>query len=178
MKNENVIPDLLHWTTDPAEIQRISLRKEFLFREIIKGAKMTPLPGVLPFLQSLRTAGIPCAIASSTPRENIRCVIDSLAVREFFQATICGEDVTHGKPNPEVFLLAASKLGAGPAQCVVFEDAHVGIAAARKGGMKVVGVATTHPADSLREADRVVQRLDELQLPDLSAWFDRPASKL
>jgi beta-phosphoglucomutase-like phosphatase (HAD superfamily) len=98
-------------------------------------------------------------------------VIGSLGIRDFFQAIVTGEDVTHGKPNPEVFLLAARKLGVAPGRCVVLEDAHVGIQAARAAGMKVIGVATTHPADSLRDADRVVHRLDELELATIQSWF-------
>jgi HAD superfamily hydrolase (TIGR01509 family) len=104
----------------------------------------------------LRQANIPCAVASSTPLANIECVIESLGVRPFFRALVCGEDVTCGKPDPEVFLLAAARLQAPPARCVVFEDAHVGIEAGRKAGMRVIGVATTHPAHSLHGADRVV----------------------
>jgi beta-phosphoglucomutase-like phosphatase (HAD superfamily) len=88
---------------------------------------------------------------------------------------VSAEDVTHGKPDPEVFLLAAQKLGMSPNRCVVFEDAHVGIEAARAAGMKVVGVATTHPADALQGADRVVRQLDELSVAELNQWFE-PAS--
>ncbi|MBI4659775.1 MAG: HAD family phosphatase [Verrucomicrobia bacterium] len=172
MKNEKIIPDLLAWTSDPEEIQRYSLRKEALYREIIAHAGIAPLPGVSEFLKRLRGEAVPCAIASSTPRENIECVIDSLRLRAHFQAMVCGQDVTHGKPNPEVFLLAARKLGFPPNACVVLEDAHVGIQAGLAGGMKVVGVATTHPADSLRDAHRVVHRLDELSVAEMASWFD------
>jgi beta-phosphoglucomutase-like phosphatase (HAD superfamily) len=79
--------------------------------------------------------------------------------------------VTRGKPDPEVFLLAAQRIGVPPARCVVFEDAQVGIQAARAGGMKVIGVATTHPAATLRSADRVVHRLDELTVAELNKLF-------
>ncbi len=171
MRNENVIPELLHWTTDPAEIRRLSLRKEEFFRQIIRSGPLEPLPGVRELLSELQKAGIPCAVASSTPRANIECVIETLGVRPFFRALVCGEDVTHGKPDPEVFLLAAARLGAPPARCVVFEDAHVGIEAGRKAGMRVVGVATTHAADTLRGADLVVPRLSDLRPADIALWF-------
>jgi beta-phosphoglucomutase-like phosphatase (HAD superfamily) len=75
------------------------------------------------------------------------------------------------KPDPEVFVKAAGRIGRAPGRCVVFEDAFVGIEAARAGGMKVVGVATTHPIEDLGMADRAVHRLDELQPANLSAWF-------
>ncbi len=171
MKNDRVIRDLLGWTTDLVGIQQLSLRKEVLYRELILHDHIQPLPGVVEWLSELRSAGVPCAIGSSTPRRNIECVTDALNLRDSFVATVTAEDVTHGKPHPEVFLKAAQKLGVSPRQCVVFEDAHVGIEAARAAGMKVVGVATTHPADSLQNADRVVGRLDELTVGELLVWF-------
>lgn len=177
MKNEKIIPELLGWATETNEIQQLSLRKEALYREIIAREGIAPLSGVVNLLRELQQEAVPCAVASSTPRENIDCVIDKLGIREFFQAMVCGQDVKHGKPNPEVFLLAARKVGTPPRQCVVFEDAHVGIEAAIAGGMKVVGVATTHPAESLKGADRVVRRLDELTVAELCGWFDHAVPK-
>jgi HAD superfamily hydrolase (TIGR01509 family) len=172
MKNERIIPELLGWTTDTKEVQQLSLRKESLYREIIAREDISPLPGVVEFLNALQREAIPCSVGSSTPRENIDCVIGRLGIRAYFRAVVCGQDVTHGKPNPEVFLLAAKKLGVPPRQCVVFEDAHVGIEAAIAGGMKVVGVATTHPPESLHRADRVVRRLDELAVTEIQQWFE------
>jgi len=172
MKNDKVIVELLTWTTEPQEIERLSARKEQFFREIVtSGKKLAPLPGVTNFLDWLAAAQIPCALASSTPRENILCIIETLGVDKFFQTMVCAEDVRHGKPDPEVFLLAAAKLHAPPSRCLVFEDAHVGIEAARKAGMKVIGLATTHPAKTLVGADRVVNQLDELSVAELSSWF-------
>ena len=167
MKNQNVIPELLRWTQDSREIERLCHRKEVLYRELVRRDGIGPLPGVVPFLERLKAAGVPCAIASSTPRKNIAYVIDALKLGHDFQAIVAAEDVHQGKPDPEVFLLAARKLGRPPARSVVFEDAHVGIEAARRAGMKVVAVATTHPAASLRGADRVARRLDELTLDEL-----------
>jgi beta-phosphoglucomutase family hydrolase len=171
MKNERIIPGLLGWTSDSARIRLLSDRKEEIYRDRIQQDQIVPLPGVVEWLDTLHNAAIPCAIGSSTPRENIECVIDRLELRDFFHAVVAGQDVTHGKPNPEVFLLGARKLGLPPARCVVFEDAHVGIEAARAGGMKVVGVATTHPAEFLSDADRVVRRMDELTIGEIAAWF-------
>ena len=79
--------------------------------------------------------------------------------------------MTIGKPDPRVFLLAAEKIGVPPARCVVFEDALVGLEAARAGGMRSVGVATTHPPEKLTGADLVVRRLDELAVDDLVKLF-------
>jgi beta-phosphoglucomutase family hydrolase len=168
MKNEPAISELLGWTRDPQEIHQLSLRKEEFYLDLIRHDRIAPLLGVVAWLNTLRRASIPCAIGSSTPRGNIECVIDAVNLRSHFQVIIAAEDVKHGKPHPEVFVLAAKKLGVPPTRCVVFEDAHVGIEAARAAGMKVVGVATTHPAETLRGAARVVQRLDELTLADVA----------
>jgi HAD superfamily hydrolase (TIGR01509 family) len=115
-------------------------------------------------LEELHASGIPCAVASSTERLNITFALDRMDLSHEFGAIVAGSDVERGKPDPEVFLAAAAKLGTTPERCVVFEDAHVGIQAARAAGTRVVGIATTHPADTLQDADIVVERLDELTL--------------
>jgi HAD superfamily hydrolase (TIGR01509 family) len=167
-KNEWIIPELLGWTRDPAEIRRLSLRKEALYRDIVVERGLEALPGVHTFLDRLKAAQIPCCIGSSTHRENILTILGVLRFEGYFADMVTAEDVSHGKPDPEVFLKAAAKIRRQPARCIVFEDAHAGIEAARAGGMKVVGVATTHPLSALEEnVDRVVHQLDELQVADL-----------
>ncbi len=164
MKNEFIIPNLLHWTADPVEIGRLSLRKEALYREIVLEWGLKPLAGVVTWLTQLNEAGIPCAIGSSTHRLNIETGLASIGLKDRFQVIITAEDVSHGKPDPEVFLNAASRLTVPPESCVVFEDALVGIEAAHRGGMKVVAVATTNPIELLNGADLAVHQLDELSV--------------
>lgn len=169
-KNEWIIPELLRWTADAGEVHRLSLRKEALYREIVAERGLEVLPGVRVFLDRLRVAGVPFCVGSSTHRENIATILGTIGLADVFTHMVTAEDVTHGKPHPEVFLRAAEKIGVATAHCVVFEDAFAGIEAARAGGMKVVGVATTHPAEVLvARADRVVHRLDELSVADLKA---------
>jgi len=123
-------------------------------------------------LERLRAAGVPCCIGSSTHRKNITTILGVLGFADLFGGMVTAEDVTQGKPHPDVFLKAAARMGRAPQRCVVFEDAFAGIEAARAGGMKVVGVATTHPAAELAgKVDRVVHRLDELSVEDLVALF-------
>ena len=136
--------------------------------DIVRESGIQALPGVRTFLERLRDAGVPRVIGSSTPRENIDLVVKLVGLSEFFPEIVAAGDVTHGKPDPEVFLLGAKRLGFPAQRCVVFEDAHVGIEAARRAGMKVIGVATTHPAASIADADRVVHQLDELQASDVA----------
>ena len=169
-KNEWIIPSLLRWTDDLAEIKRLSLRKEALYRKIIVERGLSALPGVHVFLERLRAAGVPNCIGSSTHRENITTILRVLGFEGLFGGMVTSEDVTLGKPHPDVFLKAAAKTGVAPVRCVVFEDALAGIEAGHAGGMKVVGVATTHPAEVLAgKVHRVVKRLDELTVADLRA---------
>jgi len=161
-KNEYIIPNILHWSHDPDEILRISLRKEALYREIVAERGVEALPGVITWLQCLADAGVPCVIGSSTHRANIDQLLGLTGIGHFFQGIISAENVTEGKPHPDVFLKCAALIGRAPSRCVVHEDAFVGIEAAHRGGMKAIGVATTHPLAELGGADHAVTRLDEL----------------
>ncbi len=171
-KNEIIIPEILDWTHDPAEIGRLSLRKEALYRIVVAERGVEALPGVRTWLERLREAAVPCVIGSSTHRANIELTLRTIDLASFFQDFITAEDVSQGKPNPEVFLKAAARISRFPAKCVVFEDAFAGLQAARNGGMKCVAVASTNSAESLAgHADRIVHRLDEIQPAELAAWF-------
>jgi beta-phosphoglucomutase family hydrolase len=170
-KNEFIIPQILHWEDDPAEVRRLSLRKEELYRQIVLEKGLEPLPGVRTWLERLAAAAIPCAVGSSTHRKNIEVSLDVLGLRPFFRDIVSAEDVSHGKPDPEVFLVAAGKIAMPPDRCVVFEDAHVGIEAAHRAGMRVVAVATTNPLSDLGNADLAVTQLDEIEVAQLSRWF-------
>ena len=175
-KNEYIIPEILDWSHDATEITRISMRKEALYREVVAERGIDPLPGVRTWLERLRDAGVPCAIGSSTHRANIDLSLGLIGLRDFFGHIVSAEDVTRGKPDPQVFLTAATRIARTPDRCVVFEDAFVGLAAARAGGMKCVAVATSNPPEQLRPAaDRVVHRLDELDPAELAAWFSPQA---
>ncbi len=153
-----------------------------LYREIVKEWGIAPLPGVVAWLDSLRDRGIPCAIGSSTHRLNISTGLSILGFTERFAAVITAEDVRNGKPDPEVFLTAAARIGLAPERCVVFEDALVGIEAAHRGSMQVVAVATTNPISILKQADVAVHRLDELTVDQLASQLvskslaDQPAT--
>lgn len=173
MKNEKVIPELLGWTTDPAEINRLSLKKEAKYREIIAREGIELLPGVEQWLKMLRKESIKTSIGSSTIRLNIECVLERLRIGKYFDIIVAGEDVNRGKPEPDVFLLAAERLGVSPKNCVVFEDAHVGIEAGLRAGMKVVALATTHPPETLKNAHLVVNTFNELTLEDIDRLFEQ-----
>jgi beta-phosphoglucomutase family hydrolase len=169
MKSAQIIEEIHAWAREPAEVARLTNRKEALYREIVARSDIAPLPGVAAWLRRLQEAGVPCAVASSTQRLNIDAVLDRIGLKEALREIVSAEDVVHGKPNPGVFEEAAERLGVTVAHCVVFEDAHVGIEAAHAASMKVVAVATTHPAEQLTAADLVVRRLDELTVERVAA---------
>ena len=171
-RNETIIP-FLGWSQDAGTIKKLGNRKEVIYREIMERDGIEALSGVIGLLEDLKAAGIPTAVGTSAERENIECVFSLLGIGHLFQDVAASEDVIRGKPDPDVFLKAAGKLGIDPANCVVIEDAHVGLRAAQAAGMKCVGVTTTHPAESLAEEkpDRIVTTLADLSAGLLRALW-------
>jgi beta-phosphoglucomutase family hydrolase len=167
-KNNVIIPDL-GWAADPTEVDALAHEKEEIYRAMVREKGIEPLPGVRELLAGLREKGIPCAIASSTERANLDLPLDLMGLRDFFQVIVSGEEVIHGKPDPAVFLVAAKRLGIVPADCVVIEDALVGIEAAKRAGMAVLAVATTNPLEALGSADAAIGSMAEVTPDRLSA---------
>ncbi len=137
------------------EVQRYEAQKESLYRNLYKPVRK-PLAGLMDLLRDLRGHGVPVGVGTMAPSENVSFILDGLGIRQWFQAVVDVGEITQGKPSPEVFLKAASKLRSPPEQCVVFEDSLSGVAAARAAVMKVVGVSTSLSPKDLRVADIVV----------------------
>ncbi len=173
-KNEVIIP-ALGWATDAAEVQALSFRKEELYRELVARDGVLILPGARELLLSLKEEGVPRALGSSTPRENLDALFAATGLDALFDEIVCGSDVLHGKPDPEVFLKGASLLALEPVRCIVIEDAFAGIEAARRAGMKVVGVATTNPLNELRMCDLAFASMEEVSIGQLSALAGSPS---
>jgi len=145
-----------------AEIARLDAEKEAAFRHIL-AAEFPPMPGVGELLESLHAAGFALAVGSSGPPENVDLVLDRLGNRGLFGSIVHGMDVTRGKPDPQVFLLAAHRLGIPAKRCAVVEDAPLGIDAAKAAGMASVGLASTgRNRTMLAAADLTVDSLSEL----------------
>jgi HAD superfamily hydrolase (TIGR01509 family) len=174
-RNVEIMRDMLHWSEDLNEIQRLSLRKEELYREVVKAWGIEPLPGVRQWLERLREGGIACGIGSSTEDRNVKLGLEILDLEMFFKTAVTAEHVKKGKPAPDVFLEVARRLVAKSERCVVFEDAPAGVEAGRAAGMKVVGVTTTHPGGHLEGVDREVERMDELSIQEIESWFGQSA---
>ena len=170
-RNAVIIPEILGWTNDLDEVERLGRRKEELYRELVKSDGLRALPGIRELLVELKTVEIPCVVGTSTERENLELAFRLLDLGDFFQGAVCSEDVSRGKPDPEVFLKAAAKAGGKPEHSVVFEDAHVGIEAGLAANMKVIAVATTHPAASLGKAHLVCEDLSGITAKTVLGFF-------
>jgi beta-phosphoglucomutase family hydrolase len=161
-RNDTIIRDTIGSEASTEMIEAIAEDKEDYFRrEAAKSLK--PFPGVISLLKTLKENNVPCAVASSAPLENIRLILTRLGIEEYFQAVVYGQEVAEGKPSPQVFLLAAKKLGVEPIECVVIEDAIAGVQAAKRAGMRCIAVTNTHPAESLAQADLVVGSLEDVK---------------
>lgn len=146
---------------------RLFQRKEALYRSLY-APHQRPLPGLLAFLAEAERRGIPMAVATSAPPENIPYTLDGLDIRGYFRVVVGGDDVARGKPHPDGFLRAAELLGVEPAACLVFEDSLNGLEAARRAGMSAVALTTTHTAEELApHAARVVADFRPLHLTEL-----------
>jgi len=151
------IPDIIH-------------TKKSLYLTYLKEKEISPIAGVVELMNRLSDNGIFIALASSAPHEQIDHILDVFHIKHFFHSIISGEDVTNGKPDPEIFLTAATSVGIEPASCIVIEDAYNGIIAAKSAGMKCIAFHNPHSGNQdLTKADLVVTSFDEITLNLLSA---------
>jgi HAD superfamily hydrolase (TIGR01509 family) len=148
---EDAVPLLLERPVPPGEAIELARRKrEHYTRLAARG--MLPIAGAPAFVTMLARAGVPLAVATSAPRADAEVLLTEIGVRAAFEVVVTVEDVRWGKPNPEVYLRAAEGLGVSANTCLVFEDAVVGVHAARNAGMRVIGVTSTYAARELLAA--------------------------
>jgi beta-phosphoglucomutase len=148
---EEAVPRILGRPVPPAEAVRLAQRKTTLYHELADG-QAPPVAGVVAFVRALAALGVPRALATSAVADSAARILEGIGLTAVFPVQVTAGQVQRGKPDPEVYLTAAARLGVPPAACVVFEDAVVGVEAARRAGMAVVGVTTAHAAAELREA--------------------------
>ncbi len=158
MTNPSMFERLLGRTLDTPTLDRYTDIKESCYRELAEG-NIDLLPGIRALILGLRSHGVKLAIGSSGVKRNLELTIASCGLDGHFTALAALEDIKRGKPDPEVFLVAASRAGVSPSRAVVFEDATFGIIAAKAAGMRAVGVTTTNSAQALWDAgaDEVVE---------------------
>jgi beta-phosphoglucomutase len=161
------LPTLLGRALDLDEHERLVRRKAAIYQEV-SGGTVREVRGAIAFVRSLADSRIRCGLATSAMPERVGPILEAFRLTELFGVQVTGRDVQRGKPDPEVYLTTAARLGVAPGACVVFEDAPVGIEAARRAGMRVVGVATTCHAERLQRAGA------EVVVPDFArlTWKD------
>jgi len=143
---------------EPQRMRRIGDWKEAEYRRLAEERGMTPLPGAREWVERLRAAGWKQAIASSAPRLNVETMLRVLQMDGLIDAIVSAEEVSKGKPDPDVFLAAAAALSIPPPRCIVVEDAPAGVEAGRRAGMRTIGVN----AKSRLAADLYVTSLADL----------------
>lgn len=163
--NRDIVP-LLFGAVSPDRLTELADRKEEIYRDLVRGNPPL-IPGASELIRALHDAGALLAVGSSGPLANIELVLKALGVRTMVSVIVSAADVTRGKPDPQVFTLACTRLGLSPARCVVIEDAPVGIEAAVAAGTRAVAVCTYHPRDAFPQADIVADRLADLIPGDL-----------
>ena len=151
-----------HLTTEE-ELQQVGNEKEALYRNTY-GHLLTPLPGLHLFLRQLKKRNIPAGLATMGDQNNLEMTLKQLNIENYFHSTTGGDQVTQGKPHPEIFLRAAEKIGIGPKDCLAFEDTQSGIIAAQAAGMRVVGIATQFSVEKLLDLGCIASVKDFKQL--------------
>ena len=152
------------WSAPEEEL--FALRGQFFDQACARGELMA-MPGVVEAVRALQERGVTLAITSSAVGSSIETILVRLGLREAFALIVDGSEVTNGKPDPEAYLLTARKLGVAPEECVVLEDSHVGVLAAKRAGMYCIAVRNPHAqiVQDLSAADVVVRSMRELGLP-------------
>jgi beta-phosphoglucomutase len=156
-KNDRILRVWLGPGATATRIADVAEAKESEYRRLVSVHGLQPLPGAREWVERLRAAGWRQTIASSAPRKNVEVMLAAIGLAAAFDGIVASEDVGKGKPDPEVFLTAAARLGATPESSIVVEDAAAGIEAARRAGIRCIGV--TDPA---LQADMVVASLTDL----------------
>ena len=149
------------WTTPEEELFAMRQR---VFDEVCASSELTAMPGVVDVVRALRERGMTLAITSSAVGSSIEIILTRLGLRDAFSLIVDGGEVEHGKPDPESYRLTARKLGVRPEECVVIEDSHVGVLAAKRAGMDCIAVRNPHAQtfQDLSAADLIVDSMSDI----------------
>ena len=169
-RNDEIVRDFFGDSLSPEEVFARGAAKEQLYREMVDGRVADVLvPGVREFLA--RHAASPLGLASNAEPANVNLLLDGAGLRRYFRAVVDGHQVDHPKPHPEIYLRTAEQLRTAPPNCIVFEDSHSGVQAARAAGMRVIGVRTTHT-----ELPGTALDIDNFSSKDLDQWLRAQAA--
>jgi HAD superfamily hydrolase (TIGR01509 family) len=169
--NKEILEDLFKQKFSSTKLNKLINEKENFYRKLFKH-KAKPTLGLLKFLEELKRAKIPTVLATAGPPQNVEFILKETKTKKYFTKVVNASHVVNGKPHPEIFLKAAKLAKTSPKQCVVFEDGMLGIKAARRAGMKVAGVATSHSFKELKHSDLILRNFKNLSLQKIYSLFD------
>jgi beta-phosphoglucomutase family hydrolase len=155
---------------DDEEVATLNHEKEAVYRELY-APHLKAVAGFEDLVADARSQGILLAVGTAAPPENVEFTLDGLDLRRHFETVVGASDVARGKPHPDVFLEAARRCGADPAHCIVFEDAPLGVEAARRAGMRAVVITTTLPREAFADFDNVIAIVDDFSNLALDTLF-------
>ncbi len=153
------------------ELKKACDKKQGYYLEYLKQDKVPLYPETIDLIRELRSKSIKVAVISSS--KNTPYILDSIGLTDKIETKIDGNDITKGKPDPQIFLMAAEKLGLSPKTCVVFEDAVLGVEAAKRAGMFCVGIDRHNDPAGLKNADIIVKNLKEINYRQLKELFNK-----
>ncbi|MEE8400941.1 MAG: beta-phosphoglucomutase family hydrolase [Candidatus Hydrothermarchaeaceae archaeon] len=153
------------------ELIEATAKKQRYFLECLKKEKIEVFESTLKLIEELGGKGIKIAVISSS--KNLPYILEKIKIIKLFDAKISGNEITKGKPDPQIFLMAAEKMRVKPENCVVFEDAVLGVAAAKRAKMLCIGIDRYNDPSRLKEADSVVSDLKEINYDKLLSLFRR-----
>ena len=145
----------------PEDIKQYTDEKESIYRKIY-APHIKPVKGLLELLENLKTQNIPMVIATSGIPVNVEFMFRHIPIKHYFKSVINSTHITHGKPHPEIYELAAKKLGLLSSQCVAFEDSVSGITSAKAAGLKTIAISTTETNHNLKNADLIIKDFSEV----------------
>jgi HAD superfamily hydrolase (TIGR01509 family) len=160
--NEEILERLFGERLTPEERRQHSWEKEAAYREIFL-PELRLVPGLEAFLEKAKAAGIPMAIGTAAPTENVDFVLDQLELRPYFKGIFDAKCVTKGKPDPEIFEKAAASLGFSASDCLIFEDSVTGAEAARRAGAEAIIVTTTHRQEEFAHFDHIIRFIKDFE---------------
>jgi beta-phosphoglucomutase-like phosphatase (HAD superfamily) len=167
--SEEAVPLLLGRRLSDYEVRRLARRKRDLYVDFARQGIVT-VAGVSRFIADLARQKVPRAVGTSASGFDVYHLLGDAGLRRYFDVIVTADDVAYGKPDPEVYLLAAARLRVAPERCVVFEDSLVGVEAARRAGMRAIGITTAHTIEELIHAgvERAVADFEEVEWPAIA----------
>lgn len=170
---EKLFTDTIEYLNLDTTVDYCNRRFFEIYEEVIQEEGFTPINGVIELIRDLHREGIPLAVASSSPMDHIIRITENLGVSDYFQILMTGEDCEHSKPEPEIFLTAAKKLGVEPEHCAVVEDSVNGVLAGSRAGMKVLGFSNPEYGSPAHEkAHKVVHTLEGVNTEVMKELFN------